>query len=326
MENWDQKTYLAAQQGVAFYTPRPCGVLRLKGEDRQAFLQRQTTNDVRALAAGLCILTVLTSPVARILDVLTLVGETDAIRVITLPGRAEATAGFLRSRIFFMDRVEVLDESQQLAQIDLLGPGSSALLGEFGFHAGQRPDQVLSLNMDGIAVVCWAQPPFLAAGYRLLFPADESSRLIALLSSLGAARLMEQEFDTLRIEAGLPGVDTELKEEFTPLEAGLEAIVSTQKGCFTGQEVIARQLTYDKVTQHLCSLRLEDPVSAGWRLWAKEGRPAGVITSYTESPSFGPIGLAMVRRPFDEVGSRLRVGISATEGCWAEVVEKPMKA
>ena len=82
----------------------------------------------------------------------------------------------------------------------------------------------------------------------------------------------------------------------------MEHAVSGNKGCYPGQEVIARQLTYDKVTQRLVGLRLDEPVAPGGRLLA-EGKPVGVITSAAVSPRFGAIALGVVKRPHHEVGT-----------------------
>ena len=87
--------YEAAISQAAFYHQEHAGYLHIRGEDRQAFLQRQTTNDVRLLSPERAVTTVLTSATARILDVLTLVAEPEAIGAITLPGQAPETATFL---------------------------------------------------------------------------------------------------------------------------------------------------------------------------------------------------------------------------------------
>jgi folate-binding protein YgfZ len=104
---------------------------------------------------------------------------------------------------------------------------------------------------------------------------------------------------------GIAGAETELTDDYTPLEAGLNDAVADGKGCYTGQEVIARQLTYDKVVQRLVGLSLTAPASIGDVLYAGERR-VGVITSLSQSPAYGSIGLGYVRRPEFERGTRLR--------------------
>ena len=114
--------YESALETSASYILQKSGLLKITGEDRLEFFQRQTSNDVGLLKSGKALLTVLTSPTARILDVLYLYQDAESIYALTLPRQAAETANFLKSRIFFMDQVTVEDESESTAQIDLLGP------------------------------------------------------------------------------------------------------------------------------------------------------------------------------------------------------------
>jgi folate-binding protein YgfZ len=318
--------YQAALQGAAFHVIPAGGYLRLSGEDRVAFLQRQTTNDVRQAQAGGAVLTVLTTPTARILDVLYVLAEEASLGVITLPGRAESTARYFKSRIFFMDKVSLADASAELAQLDLLGPGAPAVLEQLGIDPGLQPDRVAKGVFEGAAWLALAHEPAFGLGVRLLVPAGLADALQAALIAAGALRLPDEDYSTLRIEAGLPAAAAELSEDYTPLEAGLGSAISSTKGCYTGQEVVARQLTYDKVTQHLCGLCLEQPAWPGQRLWAADGSPVGKITSAAASPRFGAIALAVVRRPYHQAGELLRVGETLETAGQGELVSLPFRA
>ena len=117
----------------------------------------------------------------------------------------------------------------------------------------------------------------------------------------------------LRVEAGLPGAGAELSGDFTPLESGLRSAVSENKGCYTGQEIIARQISYDKITQFLVGLHLDTSTALGTRLYS-EGRPVGAITSVAISPRFGAIALGIVRRPHHETGTLLHAGLESDGG------------
>jgi len=298
--------YEAALSGAAFFPQDSAGYLVVSGADRVAFLQRQTTNDVRLLSPERALVTALTSPTARILDVLTLLAEPEAIAALTLPDRGAETARFLRSRIFFIDKVSVDDASAAYTQVDLIGPEAGEGLGRLGVNRPPQVGEVLSSEVAGNPLRVLGQRGF---GYRLLVPAASSGEVAALLSEAGVIALSAESYTILRVEAGLPAAGHELVEEYTPLEAGLEWAISEAKGCYTGQEVIARQITYDKVTRHLVGLQVEGEVSVGERLWSsQEERPAGTITSAAISPRFGPIALGIIRRPFDEPGTRLAIG------------------
>jgi folate-binding protein YgfZ len=140
----------------------------------------------------------------------------------------------------------------------------------------------------------------------------------------GAAALDGVDYESLRVEAGLPAAGHELTETYTPLETGLEAAISDNKGCYTGQEIIARQITYDKVTQHLCGLRLSQPASPGARIWAEE-KLAGQVTSITASPRYGPLALAIIKRPYFEPGTAVLVGETIESAIQAQVQALPFQ-
>lgn len=289
------------------------GVLRLSGETRLDFLQRQSTNDLRLLSPSQALVTVLTSPAARILDVLLLIDQGDSILLLPLPGRLSATAQFLRSRIFFMDRVTVDVCSPDWACIEVGGRGSREILETIGFALPDAPGAAACL--DTPAGRTWAVRVAGRFPGDVLFVASRGA-LPALKNALrggGAVELTPAVHEVLRIENGIPGPSVELTEDYTPLEAGLLDAIAQAKGCYTGQEVIARQLTYDKVVQRLVGLRSDAPVSAGDRVFV-EGRRVGVVTSVARSPSQGLIALGYVRRPECEVGRVLSLAPGVGSG------------
>jgi folate-binding protein YgfZ len=270
-------------------------------------LQRQSTNDVRLLAPNRSVLTVLTSPTGRILDLLRLLKEEDtSILALTLPGYTAATGRYLKSRIFFMDKVSVEDCSGEWYLVDLDGAQAKAQLERLRLEAPGL-DRVTSGVTFGATVRVVGQPGLAGTGYRLVAPAAARQIIEQALAEAGGERLDSTLYEILRIEAGLPVAGAELNERYTPLETGLGEAISSTKGCYTGQEVIARQLTYDKVTQHLAGLRLSGPVTAGLPVLA-EGRAVGTVTSFAQSPVYGPIALAILKRPFHEPGREVQVG------------------
>lgn len=286
------------------------GYLCIEGETRREFLQRQTTNHIDLLQPERSLLTVLTSATARILDVLILLEDGDAVGMITLPGRGAATAQFLKRRIFFNDKVSVRDESSTVAQIELFGPLAEAALEKLGLPG--------PLDVNGVAAgdhelrIVRPEPAF-GLGYRLLLPIGSLQAVEASLSAAGLERVSSGDYHTLRVEAGLPSAGHELTEDYTPLEVGLLAAISSTKGCYTGQEIIARQITYDKVTRLLCGLRLSEMAAPGAELKSQDDTPAGRLTSVTDSPRLGPIGLGVIKRPYNKTGEVLRAGSAVAQ-------------
>ena len=319
MDSPEINPYHAALQTTAFYQyPQP-SYLQIGGPDRASFLQRQTTNDVALLRPDRTLLTVLTSATGHILDVFYLLQEPEAIGAITLPGRQALTARFLKSRIFFMDKVTVRDASAEFAQIDLLGPHAPQVLAHLGAASILTTGETVSLTLGGVVMRVLGPDRAFRLGFRLLVPAEITAKLQSALLRLKALRLDPATIDMLRIEAGFPEAVQELTEQYTPLETGLGLAISDDKGCYTGQEIIARQITYDKVTQHLSGLRLKKAVSTGERIWA-EGKDVGVITSSCVSPRFGPIALAVIKRPYSQPETTVSVG---DEGFLAQVTALP---
>ncbi len=125
-------SYLSFHNSAGFYLHSPSGLLRIRGPHRLDFMQRQTTNDVQFLTQERSLFTVLTTPNARLLDVFYLLtgaqeGE-PAVDVISLTGNGRGMAAYLKSRIFFMDRVSITDLSPDFAQISLGGQRTAEVL------------------------------------------------------------------------------------------------------------------------------------------------------------------------------------------------------
>jgi len=317
------ESLIAAREGAAFIWVSQPGYLRLSGEDRQAFLQRQTTNEINLLQFERSLATVLTSPTGRIHDVLYLFHEPDSIGILTLPGRGQGTFRYLRSRIFFMDKVSMIDVSPEFSQVLIFGEKSHEALARFGCTKPPSADQIIHLPYRDIELLVWGICRELGFGVSLLAPEPLKETITAELLAVGCSNLSDSDYQILRVENGKPGVDSELSEQFTPLEVGLSGLVASQKGCYTGQEVLARQVNYEKITQRLVGLVHPNHASAGDKLSSTDGRPAGIVTSIANSPFFGHISLAVVKRPFDQPDTELNLGNPKNRLQTARVVPLP---
>ncbi len=134
------------------------------------------------------------------------------------------------------------------------------------------------------------------SGIDLLCLAAETENLRSDLAARGAVHVSEEAAECVRIEGGRPLYGVDLDETVIPQEAGLnERAVSFTKGCYVGQETVARLHYRGKPNRHLRGLRLSAPYPPGSELLLGD-RMVGRLTSVVESPRFGPIGLALVRR------------------------------
>lgn len=298
----------AARAGAVYRVLDAAGVVRINGETRFDYLQRQTSNDMQLLKPDRALPNILTSPKGRILEIFTVLDEGNGYNLLTPPGRGEPLVEYFQKRIFFNDQVAVSDASQHWAQLELHGPEAAARLAavtDLG-HA-PAPQEVIGGRFDGKPLKVIGKRGLGASlGFRLLLPIQAFNALLAALEGEGAEALDDEGAEILRLEAGLPAWGKEIKEDYTPLEVGLAERVSGDKGCYTGQEVLARQLTYDKVTKQLARLQFEQPVTSGAKVTV-EGKTAGAVTSAVASPRLGPIGLAVLRRPYHIEGSELTV-------------------
>jgi tRNA-modifying protein YgfZ len=290
------------------YHPQPLpGMIRIAGSDRLDFLQRLTSNDVKTLKGKKVVPTVLTSPVGRILDVLYLFDDeeqAEAVYSISLPGRTAATFAYLKSRIFFMDKVEVSNLSSEYAFYNLVGKNTENVLQKFGFTNLPEAGQMAETHFANSKLRLFRHDPHIGLGFQLIASQSSHEHVRNILKELGVVEMTLEEYEINRVEAGIPAVDREISEEHTPLEINLEDAISSSKGCYTGQEVIARQMNYDKVTRKLVGLYLDSKSAAGIQLRAGD-KPAGKITSFVLSQRLGPIALAIVKRPFHQEGTQL---------------------
>ncbi len=311
----------AVLQGFAYAIRDNTGVLCLGGDDRLAFLDRQTTNALKTLSPGRLVPTVLTSPTARILDFMHVFSRGDDLLVLTLPGHGMSSARFLQGKIFFMDKVSVQEQTAEWLLIELLGPQAGRIASLLDLKHVD-PQSVHRVQHAAAAEAWLLRGRGLGIGdHALLVPRATATAWQTMLQQAGAVAVRPENYEILRIAEAVPGAGTELTPDYTPLEANLRYAIAENKGCYTGQEIIARQITYDKVTKTLQGLRLPAVVPPGSQLYAGE-QAAGLITSVATSPRCGGIALAYVRRPFAQRGSELSVKL-ADHNIVATVVTPP---
>jgi folate-binding protein YgfZ len=287
------------------------GKLLVSGPDAAEYLQGQLTNDVEALEIGDGQYAALLDRKGHMqADMRVLRPSEEEIWIDTEPGALAAARRHLE--MYSIGReVKVADVSEERAILSLIGPRSpeiagTAVLPEYSCE---------TTSVAGVAV--------LAAGTRdgidLIVNATEAERLRGALLEAGAIAVSPAAAEILRIEAGVPRFGAEMGTETMPAEASIvEQAVSFTKGCYIGQETVARLHYKGKPNRHLRGLRLSGPAEAGaaLRLGEKEvGRLGGTAVS----PAFGPVGLAILRREA-EPGTELAVG---EDGVTARVVDLP---
>jgi folate-binding protein YgfZ len=296
-------TAAALQTGAAIVVRPDAGVLALGDADRVDFLQRMTTADIKRTGAGRAAVTVLTSPTAKIVFVFTVLNSGDPLLLLPAPGESAALERHLRGQIFFMDKVTVRNRSAELTRFRVVGPRAAGALAAAGLSV-PAADGDWSAVEGGYLL---RQEQYELPGFEAIAPAALAATWQQQLQAAGAtivddAALLEAE----RIALGRPAAGAELTGEFNPLEAGMGWACAENKGCYTGQEIIARQVTYDKVTRTLVHLHSAAPLRRSAPVLV-DGREVGMVTSSALLPGGEPLALAILKRPFNQAGVSVEV-------------------
>ena len=312
--------YLAAATGVAVHDISYMGRLHATGADALDLLNRLSTNKVDELASGQGAPTVLTTDAGRILDLIHVVNMGDHTLIITSPELQQTIIDWL-DKYTIMEDLEVEDRTTGETMLHLLGPNSRQWLEQTGSISleGLSPHGVVFARIAGAAVQVIDKPFGRLPGFALLLSNQDAPALWNHLMETDVTPMGTEAYETVRVENAVPAYGNEMGEPYNPLEAGLIGSIDFAKGCYIGQEVIARLDTYQKVQKHLVTLRFspESSPSPGLGL-VQDGRVIGRVTSLGSIPNNGDvIGLGYVRKAFASEGARLELEMPA-EG-WAEI-------
>lgn len=304
--------YKALEDRVGLCDRSDWGLLKLSGNDRLRFLHNQTTNDINRLSPGQGCDTVFVTSTGRILDLATAYVTEAAILVLVSPNRRQQLMAWMDRFIFPMDKVELADISQENAILTLIGSKSDNLLKSLVIEQiiGQPEGNHQQVQIAGSSIRIAVGSGLAIPGYNLIVPIDEKSKVWEQLTVKGAISLSDRDWEQLRIQQGRPAPDHELTQEYNPLEAGLWKTISFEKGCYIGQETIARLNTYKGVKLRLWGIRLSMAVEPGTLVMLKDEK-VGVVTSYTETEQ-GGFGLLYVRTKAG--GEGLTVSVGETSG------------
>jgi folate-binding protein YgfZ len=298
----------AARQTAAVANRSHWGRILVDDADRLRFLHNQSTNDFNSLKPGQGCDTVFVTSTARTIDLATAYITEDSVLLLVSPNRRQQLMQWLDKYIFFADKVRLTDITGETAAFSLIGPETHALLEKLGaLEMVGKPDGSHQLfNIAGAVVRVAVGNGLAIAGYTLILPVSSAESLWNIITAAGATPLSELGWEQLRIEQGRPAPDLELTEDYNPLEARLSHTISYSKGCYIGQETIARLNTYKGVKQHLWGVRLSFSASPGTVVTVGEEK-VGKLTSYTETER-GPFGLAYIRTKAGGAGLQVRVG------------------
>jgi aminomethyltransferase len=307
----EQDAYQAAQETAVFVDRSNLALFKITGESRLEILDRISTQAVTGLESREGTATVLTTDIGRVIDRLLLYAGSDALYVLAGEGHRAPLAQYLMRNVFFNDDFHLEDLTEETAVFAVYGPQAGKKLAAAGFPETDLPlHHWRQAEIGGQTAYLHRTDPVAGDGYFVMVDAAGRDALYDHLAESGVTPIDDATFDLLRIESGLPRFGRELTLDYIPLEANLWDDVSFNKGCYTGQEIIARMESRGRLAKRLVRLRPEAPVAAGTEVRAG-GRKAGTVTSAATGPA-GPAALAYLKTAvLDDDDADLTVGETA---------------
>jgi len=288
-----EQRQLAEQAGWVDRSNR--GVLAVPGTDRLSWLHSLTSQHLTELGDGSATETLILSPhghVEQHAQVSELAGTT---WLDTEPGTIAELAGYLESMRFW-SAVEPADVSSDWALLSLVGPATGAVLGKLGLTGELPPQGVAALGAGWVRRMSW--PDTDAAD--LLVPAAELAEWPERLAAAGATPAGSWAFEALRVQARRPRLGFETDHRTIPHEVGWIGIaVHLDKGCYRGQETVARVHNLGRPPRRLVLLHLDgdsEKLPAPGAPISVAERPVGFVGTAVRHYELGPIALAVIKR------------------------------
>lgn len=300
----------AARESAVLAAHENRGMLHLTGATSLELINRMSTQAVIGLKSGEGAATVLTTDIGRIIDRIIVYVTSDGVYTLTGDGHAGPLVRYFMRNIFFNDDAQVKDISAETAVFGVYGPRAAEMLAA-GFTSDGAPSGIplhhwRRAEIGGAAAYVHPTDPIAGDGYFVTAGVADRDAVWGALTAAGLTPIDDAAYDYLRIEAGLPRFGRELTLDYIPLEANLWDDVSFNKGCYIGQEIIARMESRGKLAKRLVSLRPSAPVEAGADITAG-GRSVGTITSAADGPA-GPEALGYVKTAALAEGTPLSAG------------------
>jgi folate-binding protein YgfZ len=299
--------YAALRTGALLVDRTLRGRLRLSGEKAREILTGLVTNDVLALEPGQGAYAAALTPKGKIVADVRIFADAESLLVDAPPRAFPAFLAMVRK--YVNPRIAPYrDESESLHDLCLAGANARLVLAEaIGAHSATLgtlpPYSHIVADMGGASIVIARTPDVVSDAYDCFVPAEAHETFRAKLIDAGARPGGLVAWDTARVEAGRPEWGIDMDESTIPQEANLEELhaISYTKGCYVGQETVARVHFRGHVNRHLRGIMFEgeEPAPRGAQLTDETAKSVGDVRSGAQSPRLGAIALAMVRREIE---------------------------
>jgi folate-binding protein YgfZ len=290
----------------------PQDYLKFEGTERLDLINRLSTNEVKSLPKFSNVKTILTSDKGRFVDLLALYNLGEVVF-------ASCSLNNARNVLSHLEKYTIMDDFKPK---DITGTHETLLF--YGDEAGDFAANVLETDISQLAdnefkvsgegndaILCKNDDSF--GGVIFTFASKDKmfweEKIFSDVnkSEYGLNEVSEAEFETKRIELGIPKYGKEMTELTNPLECGLNKYVSFTKGCYIGQEVIARLDAYDKISKHMVGVTSSEPIHGSDIKITVDGKECGFLTSSTSSDKFGNIGIGFVKTIFLDYGKSYKL-------------------
>jgi folate-binding protein YgfZ len=273
------------------------------GPDAVSFLQGMLTNDVARLAPGEGCPALLLTIQGRVTADLRVAALPDRLR-LDVDRRAEGEFRTALEALIIADDVELVAPDGALTLIGLEGPAAASLVDATALAPFAHAEREIA----GVAVRVVRAGELDGASVTLHVPADAAPRVWDALVAAGARPCGMAALEGRRVELGVPRIGLDMGAKTLSLEVPVGPAVSTTKGCYLGQEVVARGTARGHINRRLCALRLSGPLPPAGTALVRDGKEVGHLT--TVAHAFGidaPAALGFVRREWWEPGTELAV-------------------
>jgi folate-binding protein YgfZ len=302
------ESYRALHESAALIDCSDRSRLRLDGPKAAEVMSGLVTNDVTRLSPGEGLYAAALTPKGKIIADLRVFRTDDGILADVPAAAAEGWLAMIRK--YVNPRLaRYRDVSTEIADLSVFGPRAEAVIALAAEIPGESlgldtPFSHRELTIAGSSVMVARIPDAGVTGFAVICPAESRTAIAQLLMTCGALQATPAALDIARIEAGRPAWGRDIDDTTLAQEANLDELhaISYDKGCYTGQETVARVHFRGHVNRLLRGLVLDrDDVPTGAALWSGD-RQVGDVRSVVTSPRLGPIALAIVRRevPVDE--------------------------
>lgn len=297
------------------------GVVQFMGEDAAKYLQGQLTNDVKKLEVGQGQWTALCNHKGRMVADLVLIRLADRYLGLCSRARAETLAIDLEKR-HFAEKLETAEASAQWAAVGVEGSEAAATLTALGApQLPANPYEHCPAELGGVLAIIIKWSLVSANGFTLLTPAASKEKIINTLNQRGAKPVGGTVAEAARIAMRRPWMDLDMDESTLLPETGYaEALVSYNKGCYLGQETIARIRTYGGIKKKLGVIRIAGEAPPPPGEMSCDGAKAGLLASSALHPKLGITALAYLREGFDMPGREFDFEIEGATGRWHAAV------